>query len=387
MKVVQITARFFPCLGGVESYVYCLSRKLVENGHEVTVYTSDLSAIHRSRLPASSKLGKISVVRFRSVQVLPGLSATLIFPSLVNALLRERETDVIHVHNYGYFPAYSAGFCRLINGIPLVLTTHTTSKVSVGMFARRFYNETLGKIAVKMANHIICSTENERNYVIAVGADPRKTSVIPNGVDLEKFAGNSGSFSFKKKFGVSGKIVLCVARLSKEKGLDYLLKAVPKVKENLPRTRVTFALVGPDFGERARLCSLARGLGIDESVLFAGPLYNGELASAYLESDVYVLPSLFESFGNTLLEALAAGRPIVASRYSAAPDLMKNGAAGFLFDPHRPEEIAKALTTLLNDDELSCRMGKINRAIAAKYSWEQTAKKIERVYDEVRRSP
>jgi glycosyltransferase involved in cell wall biosynthesis len=385
MKIVQITARFFPCLGGVESYVYCLSRKLVENGHEVTVYTSDLFGNRQARLPKSSKLGNVNVIRFRSVQVLPGLSPTLVFPSLVNTLLKDRETDVIHVHNYGYFPAYSASFCRPLNGIPIVLSAHTTSKVSVGIFARRFYNETLGKFAVKMADHIICSTEDERNYLISVGADPLRTSVIPNGVDLEKFAAGSTSFSFKEKFDISGKIVLSVGRLSKEKGLDYLLMAASKVKNNLPRTRVNFVLVGPDCGEKARLSSLAQRLGIEENVLFAGPLRNAELASAYLESDVYVLPSLFESFGITLLEAMAAGKPIVASHYSAAPELLKNGAMGYLVNLYCPEEMAKALETLLIDDQLADRMGRTNRLIAAQYSWNQIAEKIEKVYDAVRR--
>jgi len=369
MKIVQITARFFPCLGGVESYVYCLSRKLVENGHEVTVYTSDLFGNRQARLPKSSKLGNVNVIRFRSVQVLPGLPPTLVFPSLVNTLLKDRETDVIHVHNYGYFPAYSASFGRRLNGIPIVLSAHTTSKVSVGIFARRFYNETLGKIAVKMADHIICSTEDERNYLISVGADPLKMSVIPNGVDLEKFAVGSTSFSFKKKFNISGKIVLSVGRLSKEKGLDYLLKAASEVKNNLPRTHVNFVLVGPDCGEKTRLSSLAQRLGIEENVLFAGPLRDAELTSAYLESDVYALPSLFESFGMTLLEAMAAGKPIVASHYSAAPELLRNGAMGYLVNPYCPEEMAKALETLLIDDQLADRMGRTNRSIAAQYSW------------------
>jgi len=385
MKIVQITARFFPHLGGVESYVYDLSRKLVENGHDVTVYTSDWPAIRQEHLPRFSTFGKINVVRFRSVQVLPGLPPTLVFPSLVNTLLKDRETDVIHVHNYGYFPAYSASFGRLINGIPLILSAHTTSKVSVGIFARRFYNKTLGKMTVKMADHIICSTEDEKDYLISVGADPLRTSIIPNGVDVERFTVGSTSFSFRKKFDVSGKIVLAVGRLSKEKGLDYLLKAASKVKNDMPKTRVNFVLVGPDYGVEAKLSSQAQSLGIEGNVLFVGPLRDAELTSAYLESDVYVLPSLFESFGMTLLEAMAAGKPIVASRYSAAPDLLRNGAKGYMINPYRPEEMAKALETLLTDSQLADRMGRINRSIVTQYSWNHIAEKIEKVYDAVGR--
>jgi len=382
MKIIQVTQRFFPAIGGVETYVYNIAKKLVEKGHEVTVYTSDLLKDNpqiRLLYSEKDKVDGIRIRRFKAFRLLPEIEASTLMPSMITSLLKE-EADIIHAHGYYYFPAYLAALARHITGIPLVLTTHSGPESRMPSL-RKLYNQTVGKFCLKTTDQIISLTRRGAEYLTSIGARSEKISVIPNGVDTNLFSRRTDGYSFREKYGIIGNVILFVGRLSKVKGLNYLIDAMPEILNEVPDA--ILLIIGPDFGLKTELRRRAKQLYIEKKVLFTGTLSGAELVDSYAASDVFVLPSIAESFGIVLLEAMAMGKPVIATDIGAARDLIQNGVNGFIIKPRRPDQIAKAVISLIKNRNLATKMGDINRKIASEYSWDNITQAISQVYREL----
>jgi len=381
LRIVHITQRFYPAIGGVEKHVYEIVKRLAKR-HEVVVYTSDLftdNPITKLSGDVGCKLNGVEVRRFKAFKLLPRVDASVVMPSMVKCLLKERA-DIIHAHNYCYFPAYSAALACQVSKVPMILTTHAGTE-SLLPNLRKLYDCTVGKFVLHSASHIIALTKQDADYFISLDAKPEKLSIIPNGVD-EKFLSHIGNGDdFKKKYNIEGDVILFVGRLSRQKGLEYLLKAMPKIlKENRDAVLV---IVGEDFGIKARLTILATQLKIENHVIFTGSLPNELLLAAYDACEVFVLPSICEPFGIVVLEAMARGKPIVATNLGAARNLIQDGLNGFLVEPKKPDQIAEKVSLLLQDKKMAKNMGAINKSIITKFSWDNIAREIEKIYFKV----
>jgi len=165
----------------------------------------------------------------------------------------------------------------------------------------------------------------------------------------------------------------------RQKGLEYIVKALARLH---PRRRVRLTVIGEDWGGVERLRSLARSLGVEDRIVFRGLLSRDEVVRAYASAEVFVLPSLFEPFGIVLLEAMAAGLPIVASRVGGIVDVVEDGKTGLLVPSGNPEALADALEHLLSDPTLLEKMGDEGRMRAPAYSWDQLSPRILEVYRE-----
>ena len=182
-----------------------------------------------------------------------------------------------------------------------------------------------------------------------MGVPDEKIAVIPNGIDFSEYAVLPPRGSFKRKFGIKNeeKIVLYLGRLHKIKGVDILVKAFTNVIENLDDVRLV--VVGPDDGSLDGLQTLVKDMNVGNKVIFTGPLYGLEKIKAYVDSEVYVLPSRYETFPMTVLEAYACGKPVIASNVGGLKDLVINGETGLLVEPGNKEQLAKNILYLLND--------------------------------------
>ncbi len=381
MKIIQVTQRFFPAIGGVETHVYNIAKKLVEKGHEVTVYTSDLLRDNpQIRLcNVKDKVNGIRIRRFKAFKLLPKIEASTVMPSMITALSKEKA-DIIHAHGYRYFPAYLTALARHITGIPIVLTTHSSPETRMPIISA-LYNHTVGKFVLKTTDQIISLTKMGAEYLTSIGAKSEKISVIPNGIDSNLFSRGTDGYSFREKYGITGKIILFVGRLSKVKGLNYLIDAMPEILNEMPDA--ILLIVGPDFGLQMGLRRRVKQLFIEKKVLFTGYLPDDELVGSYAASDLFVFPSLAESFGIVLLEAMAMGKPVIATNVGVAHDLIRNGVNGFLVEPRRPDQIAKTVISLLKNGNLAIKMGNVNRKIASEYSWDNITQTICEVYREL----
>ena len=202
--------------------------------------------------------------------------------------------------------------------------------------------------------------------------------VIPNGVDLSPFRKlNEHGISRAGTLPGRGKIILFVGGLRKIKGVEYLLQAMAIIKQRF--APCTLVLVG-DGSERHRLEAQTKELGIEQSVEFVGRAPPERVPDYMRISDVLVLSSTSEGFPNVLLEAMAAGLPIVATRVGGVPDLIKDHVHGFLAEPQSPSDIAQKVITLLEDDELRAKIASENQREAEKYDWDAVVAQLERAY-------
>jgi len=214
-----------------------------------------------------------------------------------------------------------------------------------------------------------------------MGVPEEKIAVIPNGIDLSEYADLPPKGCFKKKFIIDEdeKIVLYLGRIHRIKGIDILVKAFANIVEKLDDVKLV--VVGPDDGYLGELEALTKALEIENNVLIAGPLYGGDKLEAYVDADVYVLPSRYEIWGMTVLEACACGKPVVASRLGGLMDLVVDGVTGYLFEPRDVEQLTKHILSLLNDHNRAGGMGlRGKHFVKENFEIEKVVNRLEQLY-------
>ncbi len=204
-----------------------------------------------------------------------------------------------------------------------------------------------------------------------LGADASRVEVLPNGVDLSSIAVQRTDERVVHR-------IVCIARLSWEKGLSDLLAALPRIRARMPDARLVLVGDGP---ERVALEVQAKELGVAEAVEFRGALPNTEALAVLRTADVFVCPSLAEGLGIVFLEAQASGVPAVGTRVGGIPDVIVHGETGLLIPPHDPNAIAAALINLCTDDALRARIAAAGRASVGRFDWPRIVARYAELYD------
>lgn len=378
LRVLQVCPIFHErMVSGVGLHVLSVSKTLKNMGHEVQVFSSNiLREGTRETVPEFQEVEGVRVRRFNVFKIPKITSGYVPSPSIIEALL-DWDADVVHAHSYSYFPTYTSALVRLFKGRPLVLTTHQppTETAFKSKLLMKVYNRSLGRLSLRKADGIIAVTRLEADFLVKVaGADPNKITVIPEGVDLDLFKPKTTGLE-------SENIILFVGRIAPEKGLMYLIKAIPRVAKVFPS--ISVMIVGEDQGIQKDLMKAAEKLKVEKIVHFLGPKFGHELARTYRKTRLFVLPSLYETFGLAVLEAMATGLPVVATRVGGIPELVEEGRNGVLVGPGDHETLAEAIIGLLSDFELSLKISKRNTIKAKRYSWKNVAEKVEGVYKDL----
>jgi glycosyltransferase involved in cell wall biosynthesis len=278
-------------------------------------------------------------------------------PSLFWRLLQEKKPDVIHTHQYPvFFSDISASVSRL-KGIPLLLHVHVVSdaKSPLSGFISDMYYSSLGLSTLRAADTVVVPSLAYKAKLLQMHVNPNKIHLIPYGIDTKKFKNISGE-PFRARFNCkNAKIILTVGRLNYQKGFQYLIKAMPDVLRQIPTAKLLIVGEGELLGY---LKQLASSLGISQSVIFTGALGSADIPEAYAAADVFVLPSLFESFGIVLIEAQAAGKPVIATRAGGVPEALVKGETGFLVESNIPKLLEASIIRVLQDGDLAAEMGK-----------------------------
>jgi phosphatidylinositol alpha-mannosyltransferase len=256
----------------------------------------------------------------------------------------------------------------------LVLTPHQppVESASKNRFLMQLYNNSVGRFVFKKADCVIAVTRSEKSFLKThVRTTPQKIRVIPEGVNL-------GQFYPEGKKSEKRVIILFVGRFSKEKGLRYLIEAIPNVINEYPQAH--FMLVGEDYGVKHELTKLAGELEVKNRISFLKPLFGSELANLYRFSTIFVLPSLYETFGLVLLEAMASGLPVVATKVGGVEAIVKHGDNGLLVSPKNPSALAESIVKLLSEKALYKHIRKHGLETSKLYSWNKITEKIEACY-------
>jgi len=237
------------------------------------------------------------------------------------------------------------------------------------------------RLALRRADHITATGLRLAEATTRYAPASKPVTVVPYGVDLRVFRPRpsaAGGPALGGREARSEVVIGAVARLSREKGLHYLLDAFEVVAGRHPEARLVLAGEGPD---RHRLERLAERLGLADRVRFLGEVPHEQVPQVLQGLDVFAMPSTYEGFGVAALEAEAMEVPVVASRIHGIPDVVVDSETGLLVPPRDRQALAAALERLVSDDDLRRRLGRAARAFVAEhYSWEENTAQMEALY-------
>jgi glycosyltransferase involved in cell wall biosynthesis len=291
----------------------------------------------------------------------------------VRRLVRDLRPDLLHalhLTSYGFL----AAFCDVH---PTLVSVWGTDVLEAPSLSPLHYFIT--RHALRRADHITATGLRLAETAARYAPAGKPVTVVPYGVDLRQFQPEAKRSRPEPAEGTSDEVVIgAVARLSKEKGLHYLLEAFAAVAGSHPEARLLLAGEGP---ERGRLERLAARLGLGERVRFLGEAPHEQVPAVLQELDVFAMPSTWEGFGVAALEAEAMEVPVVASNIHGIPDVVVDGETGLLVPPRDPQALATALERLASDAGLRRRLGQAGRAFVAEhYSWEENTAQMEALY-------
>ncbi len=363
MKIALVSPYDFAYPGGVTNHISSLEHYLTQMGHEVKVIAPASKAVSvfgdrfipigKPRpIPTSGSIARVTI-------------STRLGPT-VKAVLAKEKFDIIHLHE-PFMPMLCTSVLRLSN-TKTVGTFHAFAgrpaynfaKPLTIRFLRRWFKKLDGKIAVSEPAMEFANKHLTGHY-----------DIIPNGIDLEHFSPDVPPID---KF-CDGKLnILFVGRLEKRKGVNYLLKAYQRAKQEVPDSRLI--IVGPGTRLRHKYERYVRRQGLKD-VVFTGRVSYDELPRYYKTAHVFCAPATgSESFGIILLEAMAIGRPVVASNIDGYARLVTPGAEGLLVPPRDEKALAQALIALMRDESLREQMGARGIRKAKEYDWKLLAQRI-----------
>ncbi len=388
MKVAFITFEYPPFLkGGAGNYAHNLTRELAKLGHEIHVITPRVGACARESFEEGVFLHRVDFINRPFLEVLSlWLSLRKNFSSLQK---QAGGFDIVHDNGLSGF-----SLSRKAVSAPRVVTIHhlarTTLKTLGGGLVSRLKNirgesgisPFIEPFCIRRADQIVAVSQFTRQDIIDVfGIPASRIEVIYHGVHLDDFVfpEKAGS-TLRDTLGITSQpMILFVGNLSPRKGVDTLLKALPSVLREID---VKLVLAG-DWNQLPYQ-QLARTLGISDKVLFLGRVPDDKLRLLYASCDLFVLPSRLEGLGIVILEAMAAGKPIVASNVGGIPELIESGHNGILVEAGNEGALASAMIKVLNDRSLARAMGQNNiQKVRQLYSWDIAARKTEHLYREL----
>ncbi|MBI2836415.1 MAG: glycosyltransferase family 4 protein [Chloroflexi bacterium] len=370
MKIALVSPYDFAYPGGVANHIANLDRHLCRMGHEVKVIAPASRAISvfgdrfipigRPRpIPASGSISRITL--------------SLMLADRIKDVLRDERFDIVHLHE-PFMPMLCSAVLRFSNSAN-VGTFHAFDgspgyhlgwPIGLAMLKRRC-QKLHGRIAV-----------SEPAWQFASKHVPGNFEIIPNGVDLKNLSPDVRPID---EF-MDGKLnILFLSRLERRKGLDYLLRAYDQVKADIPNSRLI--VVGPGTSLRWRYERWVRHKGLKD-VVFVGYVSEEDKPRYFKTADVFCVPATGrESFGVIMVEAMAMGKPIVATNIPGYASVVTHGKEGLLVPPKNVPQLAEALLTVLGDSSLRRQMAANGTVKAQRYSWDQVSREILEHYEKV----
>lgn len=355
IKIVYIINNFV--LGGAERLLLDVCRKLDKNKFEITVIT----IIGNGPLLAEFKKLPINLRIFQKKSKL-GLGLIC----QIRKELKKIKPQIVHTHLFG--GDTWGRLAAILAGVPVIISTeHNMGE-----------NETWVMKKIKLilswfTAKIIAVSQGVKDYSVKVeGIKAEKIEVIYNGIDLARFTYRGVKDLDAKKIEA-----VVVGRLEEQKGHQYLISAMPKILEKY--SGFILNIVGQGSLEKS-LKEQVRQLGLKDKVNFKGT--STEVEKILAQMDLFILPSVWEGLGIVILEAQAAGLPVLASNVGGIREIIKSGQNGLLFEPKDPEAIFKTVDKILSNSELRKQIVETaNAQVKAKFSLEGMVGKYEEVYE------
>jgi glycosyltransferase involved in cell wall biosynthesis len=372
MKILHVTPTYVPAwrYGGPIVSVHGLCRALARLGHAVSVYTTTVDGDGDLDVAAGTPqdVDGVAVTYFRC----DGPRRLYWSGALRRALdATVRDFDIVHAHACFLLPPTWAARSARSASVPYVFSPRGMLVPELiaarSGWIKRAWIRSFDARTLREAAFVHLTSEREREDLLRVVPGISRFAIVANGVDWPE--------AVPERSAQPGELrVLCLGRIHWKKGLDLAIRAVAAV----PAARLR--IVGNDEeGLRPELDRLANASGVSDRVDWSGPLYGEAKAAAYAAADVLLMPSLSENFGNSALEAMAAGLPVITTPEVGAAALVESAGAGLVVD-RSESALAAALGRLANDPALRQRMGQAGRDAAAMHSWDAKAAEMAQFY-------
>ena len=353
---------------GGETYERELLRHLGEAGVEI-----DLILARHKRVPEA--VTNWVIHRLPMGRGLRWPVAAMVFPPFINQVFDERRFDLLRVHSLR-FVGPAALWARRRYGLDVPVVSHHHHLDS------RPLNLLIERRVIQASERTITVSEFSRRQLVAeLGVDGDRVEVVPNGVDA-RFAPGPRDRALQARYGLGeGPVALFLGGLKPRKNLPFLLDVWREVTAVRSDATLLVAGGGP---LQARLREQARRLGLEGRVVFCGRVPEAEKVAHYRLADLFVFPSALEGFGFAVAEAMSFGLPVVVSDRGALPELVTDGAGGFVCPAGDVAMFIRALLRLLGDPDLARRFGEANRRlIDARYRWDRASRRVIEIYEEV----
>jgi len=374
MRIVIFSNTYKPVISGVVMSIALFRRGLIEAGHDVHIIAPEYED-YEDEEPG--------IFRFPALDLPDRLDLSLVIPfkTSMTPTVRGIKPALIHSQHPVWMGGLAAAFARDLN-LPLVFTFHSR----YDEYAQRYVPiapELAGMVTedivgryLEKCTHIVAPTPNIRDLILRDYGVDVPVTVVPTPVDLGQYHDLEPQ-RVRAALGLeNAELLLYVGRLAEEKNLDFLLRAFARIVAT--RSQARLLLVGKGPRER-RLRRMMRKLGLGERGIFTGPIPHSEVPHYAAAADVFVFPSVAETQGLVLIEAMAAGTPVVAVKSPSSADVLAEG--GGLLVPAREDAFAEAVLGLLADEPRRRAMGEQAARAARRYSIPAATARLLSVYE------
>ncbi|MTI80111.1 MAG: glycosyltransferase family 4 protein [Firmicutes bacterium] len=386
MRILMLSWEYPPkSIGGLAQHVYDLSNAMAKQNNEVHIIT-----VGSPDVPDYENVNGVHVYRVTPYQVsspdfitwVMQLNIAMLEKCLTLVRDMGNSFDIIHAHDW--LVAYAARALKHSLNNPMVATIHATEygrNNGLHNDLQRHISDIEWWLCFEAWRVIVCSQymQGEVRRVFQVPED--KLEIIPNGVNPDYFIPRESNTKRTEYAAPNEKIIFYVGRLVREKGVQVLLEAAPKILHYHPNTKFVIAGKGP---HTIPLRRLARRLRVDHKVYFTGYVDDKARNSLYQFADVAVFPSLYEPFGIVALEAMAARTPLVVSDTGGLSAIVNHGVNGLKAYVGNANSVADNVLHMLMDPESANRMEKrAYREVVEKYNWSRISRNTVRLYEDV----
>lgn len=383
MRILQVISYFVPAwdYGGPVRVCYELSRQLVKRGHEVTVYTTDALNVKSRVAEHEEMVDGMRVRRFRNLSNTVAYKHNIfVSPGMLTAMNGLAGFDVIHLHEYRTLQNALVHYHAVKLHVPYILQAHGSLPIArPKKKLKSLYDSLWGRRILNHVAKVIASTATEAEQYRSMGLAEDKIDVVPNGIDLSEFEDLPQRGEFRRRWGIGDneRLVLYLGRIHQIKGLDVLAKAFTGLPKALDSVRLVIA--GPDDGYLPTLRTIVREFDIEKRTLLTGPLYERAKLEAYVDADVYVLPSAYETFPVSVLEACACGTPVIVTDRCGIADVI-DGNAGLVV-PYDEDKLTQSLLRMLSNGKMREEFGERGKSLVrGRFNWSGIAGQLEAIY-------
>lgn len=383
MKILMLTWEYPPrIVGGIARVVHDLSLRLIKDGHDVTVIT-----YKEGNVPYYENDKGVNVYRVDNYMINPNNFIDWIMQLNFNMLAKANELiakgekfDVIHAHDW--LVAYAAKTLKNSYDLPIVSTIHATEAGRNGGIydeMQRYINDTEWMLTYESSEVIVNSKFMKNDLQRLFGLPYEKINVIANGVNTTTYSGVEKDYDFRRQYASDNeKIILFMGRLVYEKGVQYLISAMPKILNNYRDIKLVIAGKGGMLDE---LKAQVEAMGLSQKVYFTGYLNAKQVAKMYKCADISVFPSTYEPFGIVALEAMLAGIPTVVSDVGGLNEIVEHGVDGMKSYAGNSNSLADSILALLFDHQLCDNISKKAKAkVKNEYNWAKIAQDTHFIY-------